>query len=464
MESQAVWQDRQSKMGGIKAGSIVISDVDRLQAILGLSQDCSIQGHVHCSSSLRCQELGRSAADEIAAFQKAAQFHLIGDHVRLGEEGPTASSPTAALFECVASAVLSPPWSDPLKRSVWATSALARLAERGIPADAVVRRHLARPLHRRIALNIATTWNLIREHGSREGLPWELTSWVDEFEAATDFGKKHPDAKLMDVVTEVLTGEFRKQIDNWLQTAAVAHIVGWRAQDYLTVDVPTDVLTVSGGISCSQWIFDRFTKNYLHEWENESVAWELSFALSPEETASRAGVSNSWLQERAPSSVLAQAALIRQHTLWQREPDIILSGTTEAHVIEDILYLVNNDALRAAQEYAAEACERNPGSSTLRRLSFFTRIPSDPAEALEFYLSDSAMPDPWLRYINLASCAIALDDMAGVRTHLQNLSECELEGKSGWLWAPDIEAGKANLRTYSAVAWLAEASAVLDAL
>lgn len=412
----------------------LISEIGYLHTILTLTSECSARGHLDCSNKPLCDEVSTHVAEEIAAFQKAAGYELDKSQNFIGGEGPNSRSSTAALFNCVSTLILSPPWENPLKRKVWSTTALAKLAERGIPADAVVRKHLARPLLSKIAFHIALAWHHSKNTGEPQKIPRVASAWLERFMQTTELPPTAARVKWIDIMVEVSTGEFRKLIENWIATTSITHIIEWELVDVLSVEVPHETLTTKGGQASTNWIFDRFTKDFLAEWRTESVAWELSFAREPEATAHRAGIYSKWLHERPTSATLAEKALIRQHTRWANEPDVILSGTNEAHVMEDILYLIHNDELGSAQEFATEVAHRNPGSMSLRRLAAFTLIPTDPASAQEFFASDDDAPHPWLRQANLFSCSILLGDKKNASSILQSITEVvELSGPA-WLW------------------------------
>jgi hypothetical protein len=263
----------------------------------------------------------------------------------------------------------------------------------------------------------------------------------------------------VDALVAASTGNFRTVVEEWIKSAAIAHIVAWRVDEALIVNVPVEALAIEGGPEAAQWVFDRFTKTYIHEWHNESVAWELSFALAPEQTARRSGVDIRWLVERPPSLALTANTLVRQHTLWTDEPDLILSGVSEAQLIEEILHLVYAGELRGAQELATEVCSRNPGSLALKRLRAFTLIPTDPGSARKLLLDDEHTSEKWLRVINLASCSIVEKDFTGAEAHIRGLDLTELENETAWLWVP---ASPREVKRYRADQWVNAAQTYLD--
>ncbi|WP_255769019.1 hypothetical protein [Pseudarthrobacter sulfonivorans] len=361
--------------------------------------------------------------------------------------------------------ILSVPWTHSgLKRMIWATSSLARLAERGVPADAFVRTHLADRIRRKIALHVAVAWSHFQREGTMDGIPHQAASWLALFERTVGFSSSDSSRSFLDALIAASTGEFRTAVEDWIKSAAIAHIAAWRIDDPLIVSVPVEALAVKGGPEASQWVFDRFTKTYIHEWQNESVAWELSFALASEQTARRSGIDMRWLMERPPSVALSANTLVRQHTLWADEPDLILSGTSESQLMEDILHLIYAKEIRGAQELATEVCSRNPGSFALKRLRAFTLVPTDPSSARMLLLGDQNTSEPWLRTLNLASCAIVVRDYVSAGTYLSELDLSEFLHESAWLWVPSsLQKGHAEVRSYQVDAWVMAARDVLEA-
>lgn len=437
----------------------MIGSVDNMRAVQRLTDNCKENGHRGCQDETTCEELSLTAAAEVEAYQAAIQFEVPGDSFEMPGEGPSALTPTTVLMACASTNILSVPWArQGLRRSVWATTALARLAERGIHADAFVRTHLADALRRKIALHVATAWAHSQREGSRDGIPYQADAWLGKFEEVVQFSHSNQGQTFVDALVAASTGKFRTIIEDWIQSTAIAHLVGWRIDDTLTVQVPVEALAIDGGPQATRWVFDRFTKTYIHEWNSESVAWELSFALAPEQTARRSGVDFRWLMERPPSLALTANTLVRQHTLWTDEPDLILSGVSEGQVIEDILHLVYTNEIRSAQEYAAELCSRNPGSYALKRLRAFTLIPTDPVSARALLMDDRHTEDKWLPAVNLAACFISARDLQAADRQIAAFDASELGDEKAWLWVPSLlYNGRGEVRLYRADQWVTDA-------
>ena len=434
----------------------MFGSVESIRAVQKLSDGCQENGHRDCSDKAACEELTLWAAAEIEAYQAAIQFEVPGDSFEMAAEGPNALTLTSELMACAAANILSVPWTPyGLRRSVWATAALARLAERGIHADAFVRTHLAEALRRKISLHVAIAWAHAEREGSRNGIPYQALAWLEKFEEVVDFSGSVSDPTFVDALVAASTGKFRTTVEEWVDSTAIAHLVAWRVDDALTVKVPVESLAIEGGLQAAQWVFDRFTKTFINEWRSESVAWELSFALAPEQTARRSGVDIRWLMERPPSLALTANTLVRQHTLWTDEPDLILSGVTEEQVIEDILHLVYAGEIRNAQELAAEMCSRNPGSFALRRLRAFTLIPTDPGSARMILNDDRHSEDEWLLAVNQAACSIVEFDAHAVEKYVANLDLTSLEDKKAWLWVPSsLHNGGGEVKLYRVTEWV----------
>lgn len=444
----------------------MIGSVDSMRAVQRLTNNCKERGHRSCQNETTCEELSLTAAAEAEAYQAAIQFEVPSGSFEMSGEGPNALTSTAVLMACASSNILSVPWArQGLRRSVWATTALARLAERGIHADAFVRTHLADALRRKIALHVATAWAHSQREGSRDGIPYQADAWLGRFEEVVQFSHSNQNPTFIDALVAASTGNFRTIIEDWIQSTAIAHLIAWRIDDALTVQVPVELLAIDGGPQAARWVFDRYTKTYIHEWNSESVAWEMSFALAPEETARRSGVDVRWLMERPPSLVLAANTLVQQHTLWADEPDLILSGVSEGQVIEDILHLVYTNEIRSAQEFAAELCNRNPGSYALKRLRAFTLIPTDPGFARALIIDNRHVDDKWLSAVNLAACAISEQDFQAADRQIAALDLSDLSERKAWLWVPSLlDSGRGEVRLYRADQWVTAAREFLASL
>lgn len=444
----------------------MIGSVDNMRAVQRLANYCRENGHRGCQDEANCEELSQSAGAEVEAYQAAIQFEVASDSLEMSGEGPNALTPTTELMVCASSNILSVPWGrQGLRRSVWATTALARLAERGIHADAFVRTHLADALRRKIALHVATAWAHSQREGSRAGIPYQADAWLGKFEEVVHFSQSNQEQTFIDALVAASTGKFRTVIEDWIQSTAIAHLIAWRIEDALSVQVPVEVLAIDGGPQAARWVFDRFTRTYIHEWSSESAAWEMSFALAPEQTARRSGVDVRWLMERPPSLALAATALVRQHTLWTDEPDLILSGVSEGQVIEDILHLVYTNEVRSAQEFATELCNRNPGSYALKRLRAFTLIPTDPTSARTLIMDDPHVDDKWLSAVNLASCYISEQDLQAADRQIAAFDLNELGEENAWLWVPSsLKNGGGEVRLYRVDEWAMAAREFLASL
>lgn len=123
-----------------------------------LADGCSSGGHLLCAHTLEC----RLALDEMVAAKNsremAAKFDAGRERLSLQFEQPSETWSTSALLRTARDLLLTPPTSDPWWRSISITTSLARLGERGLSADAVVRTGLARDLVKLIVRDAAMFW------------------------------------------------------------------------------------------------------------------------------------------------------------------------------------------------------------------------------------------------------------------------------------------------------------------
>lgn len=145
-----------------------------------LAQMCGDNGHAYCDNTMSCSALHEAWHDDYEAELAAAKYDIHTVSARFQYEMPDDSWPTAALLSMVSDLAQEPPWISPLHRLVRLTAALARLGERGLRADTVVRTCLGPQLLRRILLVAGSLW--LHHSDSRDAVPQQLQSWFDLFD------------------------------------------------------------------------------------------------------------------------------------------------------------------------------------------------------------------------------------------------------------------------------------------
>lgn len=430
-----------------------------------LTRACANAGHVDCNNSSDCQAL----LDEVEAVRQqieaAACYDNFVPYRQREKTEPNLTWPMAALVRCVETLIVQPPWGeDAFRRSVWLTSAIARLGEKGLYADAVLRTCLAPALKRRLAVHIATAWHTGRSQDLKTiGIPQQLQPWLSEFEQITGlaFGRRVP--PLEEVLVKASTGDFGRFIDTWIATTATAHVIGWQLDNALTVEVlPTDVV-LPGGATATRWVFDRYSQTYLDDWHAESLSWELSFAESPELTASRAGIPLNVLKERPSATLLAMEAIVRRHTGPGDVGTSSAFGGVDVREIQDqIVFLATAGDIKQAQDLARAATEKTPHHVQLRNAFAFTLIPSDPGTARSHF--EQSWTEETLGKLNVVACLLAEGKTSEAIRRVLSIRKSDSQAIRAWLWNPEYLLRRPDstiIQYYESSEWLADVEAAL---
>lgn len=131
-------------------------------AILLFEEMCHLNGHPFCGGTKACEDELRRFGIRAAQSDQESRFDPGRAARSFGESLPDFRWPTAALVHVVRHGTLSQPDADGLRRATWITTALARLAERGIATDPLMRRWLGPVLARHVMTIAATLWLQIR--------------------------------------------------------------------------------------------------------------------------------------------------------------------------------------------------------------------------------------------------------------------------------------------------------------
>lgn len=440
-----------------------------LDLVSRLAIACAEAGHLDCKNAEECGSMLQDLEAVKEQIEASAHYDIFVPYQQRQRNEPNASWPTAALVRCITTLMGQPPWGeDAFRRSVWLTSAMARLGAIGLPADAILRTCAAPALKRRLIFHIATAW-----HG-RWGLGDDMTNipdvlhpWLEKLESLTGLsmsGERIP--PLEEVLVKAATGPFSCLIDDWIGNTAVSHVIAWRLDDALRVEVlPTD-LVLSGGLTATRWVFDRFSQTYLDDWDEDSLVWELCYAQSPQLTAEQVGIPRRVLEERPTAAVLAVDAIARRHTRGRE----ILSSTDFAGVdvgeIQDqIVFLANAGDIRQAQGLARAATQKAPHQQQLRDAYAFSLIPSDPATARSHFEQNDE--SSILSDLNIAACYLVEGErerLAGMVSALKIVNQVNQPVLRAWLWTPSYLSGRSQtsvMRYYEASEWLAEVAATI---
>jgi hypothetical protein len=344
-----------------------------LLAISRFADNCRENGHVLCTSPGACERTLESAIQRVDFDSRARQFDLGSSTQPPATEPPAHTWSTAALLKVVVKQLFDEPaWSRTAhQRTVWLTSALARLGERGLPADAVVRTYFGPRIRRQIVFEVVGAWKAVAA-GKIElnDIPPALRDWltlVSEDEVTDEF------------IYHCLTGPLSDAVEAWIQNGALAHIIGWRHGAQI-VDVAPEDRVVIGGLDATRWLIDRFTRTALDDWFRPSLDWELAYISDPRATARVVGVSPSMIAERPVSESMVTSAISRR----TREPsfnDEVFGGMTRVDVMENVIALSLRDERSAALELIRKAVEVVPSDLEFEQALAFLQIPDSCLES-----------------------------------------------------------------------------------
>ena len=342
---------------------------------------------------------------------------------------PDASWSTAALVLRVRSGILTPPWVDPLRRSISVTQSLGLLGERGLHADAYVRSYLVRPLTRRI-VGEATHAYLHRQDvkGGRDDYPPQVTDWFDDIEALRGSTARAPE-----VLAAVFASPMMDRAAQWISSAAMAHIVDWRSVDYLSVQSDARDLVLPGGTDATNWVFDRFSLTSMAEWRRGSVEWELAFAQEPQRVSDFVGVPRAVLDERPTSLELALTAQLQGLvSIGGREE--VAKGVYVTEMIEQILAALRLGDFDRALREARKAHSMAPHEFVTTNALAFCLVAIQPGEVVDLLngVSPRGAEESGLIAANQASALVRL----GRRREAEQLLTMVTGDTTAYLWGP----------------------------
>lgn len=399
--------------------------------------ECQESAHALCGSSMSCVAAAKAHEDALGREQDARRFDV--GHVRLscGAQLPDHQWSTTALMRSVNDLVLGPPFRQSLRRSFSITMALARLGERGVPPDALMRTCLGAPLTRQILVRAAAHWCAEKSGTHRRGdLPPDLVDWLEVLDADERIASIN-DPTVEQVASAAVSGSPAAVARDWIATASVADIISWRIKGYQPVVRTPDDLVLPAGRDATIWVFDRFTRTYADEWHEASPLWELVFNSQPALTAQRVGLPLPLLQERIVTDRMVVESLERRVAGLRRE-DIIHNGLQVHEVLSAVVAMLEASDVGAARVLAGRSCESAPWYTPFRVAYAFCTIPVQQSEARSAL--DSLRPgnsfEFCLRQINRATCSLFEGDKATAGSILEALDSEEGQEQEAWLWDP----------------------------
>jgi hypothetical protein len=337
------------------------------------------------------------------------------------------------------------------------TSALARLGERGIPADAIVRLCIGPLLARRITVHVVHALAAVRRaEVTEEELPRQLRGWLSTF-------AHMPDMDESALMMSALTGPGVAEFNQWIDEAALSHLIVWR-RDAERVSLHPEDRVMPGGVDATRWVFDRFTKTRLDEWRTTSLHWELACAERSEDVCRRAGIPVRLIAERPVSADMVVSALARRVCAVSSDAEV-LAGMTLSEVMQELVTLSKVGAHHAAILLAARAKVASPASIELAVAHAFLTIARSPVAA-EGDLRALLRRHPGQRALISVNIASALVRQGRVNNEVSELLRRDDVKKSrqlAWLWAPvTLLGGDLRLEEYRVNDWVAEMNALLQ--
>jgi len=414
-------------------------------ALVRHAAECSARDHEWCQGTADCTKALDAHRDALAREGATSAFDVTKVLLGHGDSWPDERWSTTALLRLVKTEALEPPHRDPRRRILRVTTALARLGERGLPPDAVLRTCLGPALVRRIIIEVSAMWVLAREGR----LPREKLTMFEAWLAALDAepGLTLFDQPTMsDVVATAIRGETVKTARAWLRSASVTHVLGWRLDGYLTTDVQDVDLMLAAGAGAAVWVVDRFTETYLDRWSRESLEWELVFLDDPAATSARVGLPLAMLQERPVSTRQIVDAFSRRLSGAVGD-DPVAEGLRTAEIVEAIVGKLRDNDPAAARDLAEAAVRNAPENPHLCNAFAFCLIPVNHARAHDLLDRVAEARDARARVtgaINRATLCLADANTAGVHSAMAGVPDHNDE--SVWCWDPHgISRGEARL-------------------
>lgn len=432
------------------------------EALARYAAECAAEAHALCDHTEDCQRA--LAVHRAEAAESAMPFDASQEVLRYGDRWPDERWSTPALLWLVKTGALQPPHRDPLRRTMLVTTALARLGERGLPPDAVLRTCLGPALLRRIIIEAGAVWTLVRDGKVRRDRLGRIEDWLRLLDAEP--GLQDPgELTTSDVISAALRGNTIETARRWLNDAAVAHLLGWRLDGYQVTQVRTEDLALPAGAGATRWVVDRFTETYVERWARASLDWELVYLHEPERTATRVGLPLAMLRERQVARGQLLAALSRRLSGADAD-DPAAADFDTAEIVEAIVEKFRSGDARAAHDLAEMALRDAPDNPHLINALAFCLLPHDPARAAALLERSARAVDPRARAAaaaNRVTLHLFAKDADSAELSLASVPD---DGNQYvWCWDPGgIGQGEAQLTSMSFADWRSSVRALIDRL
>lgn len=401
--------------------------------VAAASRACSATGHQLCNGTGTCASLNLAieSSSEVLEGVGADYVHHQGE--------PSHRWSTAQLLRLVSDNLRRLNVPDRLRRDTQITSALGKLADRGLSADAIIRTGFG-PMLIDLILEGALAGRELVLKGECKSGDLLLGEWVDILLASRELHDVSATDRSLGR-TRAMNGAFAKEVQRWLYESPIAHLVAWR---YSTDKSPADEgdLVLLNGRGATVWVCERFTKTYLDEWASESLLWEITFLVDSEAVKALAQFDSALLDERRLSLYDIASEVGRRTTSqigqYQGGPLAELERAQQA-----VISALDNDDIARAIEQASENIDRFPNEPEIRRNYGFCIIGSDPERALETLMiyrpAEVEVLASTLNHFNIITASYLCNRQAPSES-MQILIDGVPQGlpkDSIWLWDPE---------------------------
>lgn len=409
---------------------------------------CEQSDHSICGGSRDCERVRGSEEDHFDAGR------LLLAH---GDQKPSDDWETAALLRLVRESIDGPRARRSRRRTILLTGALARLGERGIGPDMVLRTWLGKLFTVHSLLLTAREWNRLGEPGGEAAT---FTPWCELLSVQLARNEREVSG-LGDLMLELSQGDVRRAADEWCARAAVSHLVDYRVTGYTTTDVEPEDLYLPAGEDATVWLFERLSLTYLSDWSPSSLQWELAYIDDPGRVLGVLRLQEEILAERSVplENVIGE---LTQRLVARGVTGDVIEGLSPEELTHRLVKMLRAGKVEDACALAERAFRRAPGDEQAALSLAFCLMVRQPARARQLleWLSvrwiidgDSAARSADTVQVDLVTLDIVgqsctLDEAARLVSGLK---------VDGWFWDPvDLVAGKETLMEFTTTqSWLA---------
>lgn len=421
------------------------------QLIRAYTSACTEAGHPLCQDPVACEHLAESADRTLNTEYRAAAFDARGAALARRGEMPDHSWSTTELLVQVEELLHAQPNIDGPFRTIAITTALARLGERGLVPDWLVRDRLGPGLVRRAIIASASVWHRIAiGHLDASEVP-ELHGWLAGIDS--DAPEDYAENDLDRLFVNSLSGATFKLGSRWIEEASISDIAAWRVDGYTSSPPAPEDMTLPGGRSASRWVHERLTRTYHSEWSPESWAWEAAYLEHPDRVAQRAGIDPSILAERdsTPGQIIRASSRFILEDLGDVLPGMGLTEFTEV-----VAHHLERGQHAEARALSQAAFRERSDSPPVRSVFAFCWLPMDPLQTREVIQDtpDNPAMSASVRCVNIAASYLAAGDSGTALAALRSLdATLDSAHSPAWLWDPSTLSTRPTVTYLAPLRW-----------